>query len=34
VTLRVDAGDDPIDSALRLGRMHFDAEHDSAEETD
>jgi hypothetical protein len=31
---RLDEGDDPIDSTLRLARMHFGAEHDNPEETD
>jgi hypothetical protein len=30
---RTDQGDDPVDSALRLARLHFDAEHDNPEET-
>jgi hypothetical protein len=30
---RLDEGDDPIDSTLRLARLHFDAEHDNPEET-
>jgi len=29
---RLDEGDDPIDSTLRLARMHFDAEHDNPED--
>jgi hypothetical protein len=29
---RLDEGDDPIDSTLRLARMHFDAEIAEAEE--
>jgi hypothetical protein len=30
---RTDQGDDPVDSALYLARLHFDAEHDNPEET-
>jgi hypothetical protein len=30
---RIDLGDDPIDSTLRLAQMHFAAEHDNPEET-
>jgi hypothetical protein len=30
---RLDEGDDPIDSTLRLALLHFDAEHDNPEET-
>lgn len=32
LTLKLDQGDEPIDSTLRLARMHFDAEQDEAEE--
>ncbi|MFI5109732.1 MAG: hypothetical protein ACHP78_12900 [Terriglobales bacterium] len=28
-----DQGDDPIDTTLRLARLHFDAEHDDPEES-
>lgn len=33
LTVRIDQGDDPVESALRLARLHFDAEHDNPEET-
>ena len=32
LTVRIDQGDDPVDSTLRLARMHFDAEHNNPEE--
>jgi hypothetical protein len=32
LTVRIDQGDDPVESTLRLARMHFDAEHDNPEE--
>jgi hypothetical protein len=32
LTLRIDQGDDPVESTLRLARMHFDAEHNDPEE--
>ena len=27
LSVRIDQGDDPVESTLRLARMHFDAEH-------
>jgi hypothetical protein len=30
--VRIDQGDDPVESTLRLARMHFDAEHNNPEE--
>lgn len=27
LTIRIDQGDDPVESTLRLARMHFEAEH-------
>lgn len=32
LTMRLDQGDDPIDSTLRLARMHFDVEHGNPDE--
>lgn len=32
LTVRIDQGDDPVESASRLARMHFDAEHNNPEE--
>lgn len=32
LTVRIDQGDHPVDSTLRLARMHFDAEHNNTEE--
>lgn len=32
LTVRIDQGDDPAESTLRLVRMHFDAEHNNPEE--
>ncbi|HEY7330683.1 MAG TPA: hypothetical protein VH592_23790 [Gemmataceae bacterium] len=32
LTVRIDQGDDPVDSALTLARIHFDAEHNNPEE--
>jgi hypothetical protein len=32
LTVRFDQGDDPVESILRLARMHFDAEHNNPEE--
>jgi hypothetical protein len=32
LTVRIDQGDDPVESTLRLARMHFDAEHNNPEE--
>jgi hypothetical protein len=29
---KLDEGDDPIESTLRLARLHFDAEHGNPEE--
>ena len=29
---RLDEGDDPIESTLRLAKMHFEAEHENPEE--
>ena len=33
LTVRIDQGDDPVESALRLARLHFEAEHRNPEET-
>lgn len=33
LTVRIDQGDDPVESTLRLARLHFDAEHENPEET-
>lgn len=33
LTLRIDQGDDAVESALRLARLHFDVEHGDPEET-
>lgn len=32
LTVRIDQGDHPVESTLRLARMHFDAEHNNSEE--
>jgi hypothetical protein len=32
LTVRIDQGDDPVESTLRLARMHFDAEQHNPEE--
>lgn len=32
LTVRIDQGDDPVESTLRLARIHFDAEHNNPEE--
>ena len=32
LTVRLDQGHDPIESTMRLARMHFDAEHENPEE--
>jgi hypothetical protein len=32
LTVRIDQGDRPIESALRLARLHFEAEHGNPEE--
>lgn len=32
LTVGIDQGDDPVESTLRLARMHFDAEHNNPEE--
>jgi hypothetical protein len=32
LTVRIDQGDDPVESTLRLAQMHFDAEHSNPEE--
>jgi hypothetical protein len=32
LTAKLDEGDDPIESTLRLARLHFDAEHGNPEE--
>jgi hypothetical protein len=32
LTVRIDHGDDPVESTLRLARMHFDAEHNDSDE--
>ena len=32
LTVKIDQGDDPVDSTLSLARMHFDAERDNPEE--
>jgi hypothetical protein len=32
LTVRIDQGHEPVDSTLRLARMHFDAEHENPEE--
>jgi hypothetical protein len=32
LSVRIDQGDDPVESTLRLARLHFDAEHDNPEE--
>lgn len=32
LTMRLDQGDDPVDSTLLLARMHFDVEHGNPEE--
>jgi hypothetical protein len=32
LTARLDEGDDPAESTLRLAKMHFDAEHGNPEE--
>jgi hypothetical protein len=32
LTVRLDEGDDPVESTLRLAKMHFDAEHGNPEE--
>ncbi|HTU91465.1 MAG TPA: hypothetical protein VMF69_15390 [Gemmataceae bacterium] len=32
LTVRIDQGDDPVESTLRLARLHFDAEHNNSEE--
>jgi hypothetical protein len=29
---RLDEGDDPVESTLRLAKMHFEAEHENPEE--
>jgi hypothetical protein len=34
LTASLDEGDDPVESVLRLARLHFDAEHDNPEEMD
>jgi hypothetical protein len=32
LVVAIDHGDDPVESTLRLARMHFDAEHGNPEE--
>lgn len=32
LTVRIDQGDDPVESTLRLARLHFDSEHNNPEE--
>ena len=32
LSVRIDRGDDPVESTLRLARLHFDAEHANPEE--
>lgn len=32
LTVRIDQGDAPVESILRLARMHFDAEHNNPED--
>jgi hypothetical protein len=32
LTVRIDQGDHPVESTLRLARLHFDAEHNNPEE--
>jgi hypothetical protein len=32
LTAKLDEGDDPVESTLRLARLHFDAEHENPEE--
>jgi hypothetical protein len=34
LTVRLDEGDEPVESTLRLAKMHFDAEHENPEEED